>query len=850
METAHRNVKIRIRTLGGLAFLIDDREIVELLDQPVRAALLAYLAVEREATREKVMGVLWPEQDPESARHTLSQTLYRLRQTFGPDWIEMDGERLRVTAAVEADAHVFRRAVEAGELERALEVYGGALLDGWYLADTPPFEEWVEGERRAMQRLYGRASRDRIAQLRKAGDLPGALGCARRWAELDPGEDEAQHNLIELLAQYGDRDGALGQYATYRARLARDDLEPLEPTVKLVDAIRRGEALGAPGQGLASDARSGRDDRPEVEEEKAGPTRRNAGRVIGTVAAATVIALAIAVWFLIVRDEHGPDLVASRVLVLPLENQTGDPSLDPIGRLAADWITRGLADTDFLQVAAVGEFGGGEVGEEEEAREGEALARGIAMAEENGAGTLVWGTYYRQGPGLEFHVQMTDVADRELLEAVGPIRSSGRDPMEAVDVLRQRVMVNLAVRLDASLASTLSEATLPPSYDAYLEYIEGWKAVAHGRWGDAIPHMRRAHELSPEFVAPLIFEGFGHLNTGQPARADSVARIAYAARETLTNYDRLRLDLLRAYIRGDQVGAYNAASEAARILPGGSAHYVAGQQALALNRPREALGILATFDPERERIRLWSPYWQVVTAAHHVLGEHEEELRQARRGRRIIPRSLATLAYEVRALAALGRVDEVARRMEEALNYGPPQRALLPADIMQVAALELRAHGYDAAADKALRRGLDWCAAEPGEWATGASRRSLCGRLSYYAEEWTEAAEIFAALASEYPDEIAYGGYLAAVVLQSGDSMNARQQADSLARIERPYLRGDHTLWRARIYALLGEREEAVNSLRSAFAQGTQYGAYLHADPHFASLRDYPPFQEILRPKG
>jgi hypothetical protein len=41
-----------------------------------------------------------------------------------------------------------------------------------------------------------------------------------------------------------------------------------------------------------------------------------------------------------------------------------------------------------------------------------------------------------------------------------------------------------------------------------------------------------------------------------------------------------------------------------------------------------------------------------------------------------------------------------------------------------------------------------------------------------------------------------------------------------------------------------------VSLLRDAFAQGVAHGAYLHADIDLEPLREYPPFQELLRPKG
>ena len=67
--------------------------------------------------------------------------------------------------------------------------------------------------------------------------------------------------------------------------------------------------------------------------------------------------------------------------------------------------------------------------------------------------------------------------------------------------------------------------------------------------------------------------------------------------------------------------------------------------------------------------------------------------------------------------------------------------------------------------------------------------------------------------------------------------------------MKRPYLFGRHTVWRARIQALLGERDAAVALLRDAFARGYPHAHGLHIDLAFASLRDYPPFQELLKPK-
>ncbi len=56
-------------------------------------------------------------------------------------------------------------------------------------------------------------------------------------------------------------------------------------------------------------------------------------------------------------------------------------------------------------------------------------------------------------------------------------------------------------------------------------------------------------------------------------------------------------------------------------------------------------------------------------------------------------------------------------------------------------------------------------------------------------------------------------------------------------------------MWRGRIHAVLGERDAAVALVQEAFAQGYPQGGVMHLYPSLWSLRDYPPFRELLRSK-
>ncbi|MGD8362207.1 MAG: hypothetical protein PVJ04_12340, partial [Gemmatimonadota bacterium] len=148
---------IRIDTLGGLRVRVDDRESASLREQPVRAALLLLLAVEGEVTRDRITGILWPEQAPDRARHTLSQTLYRLRQDLGDDWVSSQGEHLRVGPRVRVDALEFLAASEGAgpeAVQSALALYHGPFLHGWGLSVTTEFEHWTDHKRLKLSRAH------------------------------------------------------------------------------------------------------------------------------------------------------------------------------------------------------------------------------------------------------------------------------------------------------------------------------------------------------------------------------------------------------------------------------------------------------------------------------------------------------------------------------------------------------------------------------------------------------------------------------------------------------------------------------------------------------------------------
>jgi predicted Zn-dependent protease len=274
--------------------------------------------------------------------------------------------------------------------------------------------------------------------------------------------------------------------------------------------------------------------------------------------------------------------------------------------------------------------------------------------------------------------------------------------------------------------------------------------------------------------------------------------------------------------------------------------------ALDINRPREAVTILERLHPDSGALSGRAGYYNWLTNAYHLLGEHDRELEAAERARQRFPRNLATLRMELLALAALGRVREVNARLDD-ISTLPPDPIRLPAPVMRETALDLAAHGDTAAARAALDRMLAWLGSRSAAEQATEHLRFERAQTHYAAGHADSARAIAAQLARAHPRNEQYAGLLGVLAAQRGDRAEAARLDRLLVVLERPLGRGQATYWRSCIAALLGERDTAVDLLARALDAGYVYQVRFlntHVEPSFAALRAYPRFQALLRPKG
>jgi tetratricopeptide (TPR) repeat protein/predicted Ser/Thr protein kinase len=558
------------------------------------------------------------------------------------------------------------------------------------------------------------------------------------------------------------------------------------------------------------------------------------------VPALGVVALIVAA--VIFWPKEASNLDPKLVAVAVFENKTGDSKLDYVGSMAAERIMQGLTQVGGFSVAPMPSA-------EALAAESKSKDKLRALADVTRAGKIVHGDYYLQGETLQYHAWVEDMATKKNLLAFEPSSGSLSDPAAALEPLRLKLMGGLAGIFDPALGASLFFIKEPPSFEAYREYIEGARAFLRGEYGESVPYLLRAAERDPSFKIPLIEASIAYFNLGQYTKGEELVSEVARSRADLSTGERLFLDHVEAIFHGDLESQLRTARQIASTYKVWIWTYENAWAAQGYNYPQETVDLLSQLNPYDEAYKDWSRnYWGDLTWAYHMIGNHKQELKTARRGRKQFPESLSMLFAEVDALAALGRTKDLQTLFEESKTL-PPEKGYSPGGIMLGAGRELRAHGYKEDSVRVLSQALQWFENRPNEEKTSAGNRYGQARTFYVLGKWNEAKALFEGLHSEVHDNINYFGYLGVVAVQIGDKEVAFKISKELEEDKRPYLFGNPTYWRARIAALLGDKEGAVNLLRQAIEQGFAY-SNIHPTEDFESLADYPPYIQLMKPKG
>jgi hypothetical protein len=350
---------------------------------------------------------------------------------------------------------------------------------------------------------------------------------------------------------------------------------------------------------------------------------------------------------------------------------------------------------------------------------------------------------------------------------------------------------------------------------------------------EAASHFRRALASDTGYTTARVMLAHSLADLGQCHEVDSLIQGLARTGDRLARGDRGWLAYSRAQCQNDRPAKFAAAKAILEVAPQSvGATVLAGIDGIELSRPREALEVLKRFDAAHVPLSTQQHdiYWSFVGYAHHDLGQFDEELK-------------ATDRENTSALAGLGDSAAVRRLVEGGLQRpGPDGPDFLRAEC---AALELRAHGSGPTAARLLDRTAD--ARGPAAAAEVGDGPCLWNLFSahYYAGRLAEAKAAYARKVAGDSADVQAHAALAAIAVRLRDSGEVEAQRRWLAA----HVGALAMLGLARVAALEGRSQEAVTLVRRAMDLDVERH-FLHVDPDFESLRDYPPYRELMRAKG
>ncbi len=552
-----------------------------------------------------------------------------------------------------------------------------------------------------------------------------------------------------------------------------------------------------------------------------------------------IVVIAAGAWFAFGRT-RGPDVDARRVAVIPFENLTGDSALSVVGRVAAEELSRSIAQTDSADVLSSGAI--------EAALSGEGGTSGDVaqrVARATRAGIIVTGNYSRSGDSLRMQASLINTRTGAVIRALDPTTGPVSDPMIAIGALRERL---LGAIVSGDLARKVVLASTPPKYAAYVQFMEASRVFM----GDNVasrPLTEKAIAIDPTYAQPYHMLARSYANVGMFDSAAAVAGRLEALRQQLSSYDRAILDFLQSDIRRDAPELVKLAQSIYARSGDPVYAYFAAINAIVTNDPGVAIPALRESQTWALRVGMGAQA-RDEAQAWHLAGEYKAELAASDSGLAHYPAGwggffrtarLRAFAGLKEAAAALAFADTLLRGQPNALATAPLQSVL-------TAALEFDAHGDSAAGVQLARKVTDWA-------LTHAPVQRSVNWERVVGQAYMAAGQIDSALAHlqrALPDTslngITVAGNLAQIAARRGDSARARAISDSLGARVRKWDYGTTPFVQASIAAELGERDRAIQILTGLPRMGQSMASW-HSSAALRSLRGYPSFEALITPK-
>ncbi|SHI59002.1 AAA family ATPase [Lutispora thermophila] len=182
-------------------------------------ALFYYVFVNKEATREELASLLWPEADQQTGRKNVRNGLYYMKKTIDMDAIISPNKSIVMfNSNVKVDSDIEKLLSD----DEWIDAYTGDFLQGFIVKDEEALENWILESREKYRSIYVQKLYEKIKRDFKSRKYESVEKCARRLIEVDEYDEKAYRVLIKVLAEMSMYSKAVDVYDKLYEKLKKD----------------------------------------------------------------------------------------------------------------------------------------------------------------------------------------------------------------------------------------------------------------------------------------------------------------------------------------------------------------------------------------------------------------------------------------------------------------------------------------------------------------------------------------------------------------------------------------------------------------------------------------------------
>ncbi|MFZ4658533.1 MAG: AfsR/SARP family transcriptional regulator [Caldilineaceae bacterium] len=260
MSVEPQPLPLQVFALGTPNFLRDQVSITHQLSRTAQLLLIYLLTTNGEHPRESLAELFWPERESRLAGSNLRTVLSDLRRhcaeflTITRDYVAIKADQIRYDVTdFRAQINAAKAAIAQNDLttavthwEAVLRLHQAPFLVTLREPESSELQLWLAFERELLYKQMLGALRQLVAYYTEGEESERALPLVQRWLALEPLDEEAIHQLMNLYARRDEPETALSHYQRFRQLYRQEQgLWPSNPTLDAL-ASTITEAVGRP----------------------------------------------------------------------------------------------------------------------------------------------------------------------------------------------------------------------------------------------------------------------------------------------------------------------------------------------------------------------------------------------------------------------------------------------------------------------------------------------------------------------------------------------------------------------------------------------------------------------------